>query len=93
MNLQQSLQWDIRLDDLTPSPLSKPLTAETVGSEQSERTNNCSSSVFDGLILNSGVGAYSVDDLSLCGGEPDRKMDSLLRDKYFRKDSRIRYLR
>ena len=42
--------------------------AELVGSEQSGRTNNCSFSVFDGLILNSGVGA-AVDDLSLCGGQ------------------------
>ena len=69
MNLELSLQGDISLDDLTPSPLSQPVIAELVGSEQSERTNNCSSSVFDGLILNSGVLADSVDDLSLCGGK------------------------
>ena len=68
-NLEQSLQGDIILDDVTPSPPSQPLTAELVGSEQSGRTNNCSSSVFDGLILNPRVGADSVDDLSLCGGE------------------------
>ena len=67
--LEQSLQGDISLDDLTSSPLSQSLMAELVGSEQSERTNNCSSSVFDGLILNLGVGADSVDNLSLCGGE------------------------
>ena len=69
VNLEQSLQGDISLDDVTPSPLSQPLTVELVVSEQSGRTNNCSSYVFDGLILNSGVGAGSVDDLSLCGGE------------------------
>ena len=69
VNLEQSLQGDISLEDVTPSPLSQPLTAELVGSEQSGRTNNCSSSVFDGLILNSEVRADSGDDLSLCGGE------------------------
>ena len=54
-NLEQSLLEDISRDDLTPSPLSQPLT-ELVGSQQSDRTNNCSSSVFYGLILNSEVG-------------------------------------
>ena len=37
VNLEQSLQGDISLDDVTPSPLRKPLTAELVGSEQSVR--------------------------------------------------------
>ena len=69
VNLGQSLQGDISLDDVTPSQLSQPLMAGLVGSEQSGRMNNCSSSVFYGLILNSGVGADSVDDLSLSGGE------------------------
>ena len=55
VNLEQSLQGDISLNDVTPSSLIQPLTAELVGYEQSGRTNNCSSSVFDGLILNSGV--------------------------------------
>ena len=69
VNLEQSLQGDISLDDVTPTgPLSQPLMAELVGSEQSGRTNNCSSSVFNGLILNSGVGADSGNDLFFCGG-------------------------
>ena len=39
-----------------------------------------------------GPWSWKVVENAICGRKPDRKKISLLRDKYFREDSRIRYL-